>query len=142
MSIGFIRAGLAMKCGLAVAIVALLLLAGACGGDSASPKAKASGEHATTEDVERDLKFDARVSDFDVDGNKLVVNVNDRWMSSPAGMQQTAAKRWLERWQTAKEAEGQSAKDAKVVVRFNGDDILTVNAGGVTVVAKAKSEEK
>ena len=125
-----------------VTVMSLLFLAAGCGGgEPMSTEAKPSSVPVTAEDVERDLKFDARVSDFDTEGNKLIVNVNEHWMSSPAGMQQTAVKRWLTRWQASKVGEGEtSPKDLKVIVRFNGDEILVAMADGSVMVAKSKAE--
>ena len=144
MSNDLVRRAPAPRCAGFVILFGVLLLGAACGGgDTASPTAKASGGNVSAEDVERDLKFDARVSDFEEDGNKLVVNVNEHWMSSPAGMQQTAVKRWLARWQAAKAGEGGTPpKDAKVVVRYDGGEILTATAdGGIKVVTKKSEDE-
>ena len=145
MSNDFVRRAPAPRPAAFVLLLGVLLLAAACGGgDAANTAAKASGGSVSSEDVETDLKFDARVSDFEADGNKLVVNVNEHWMSSPAGMQQTAVKRWLSRWQASKADDGgKPPKDAQVVVRYDGGDILTATAdGGVKVVAKAKTEDE
>ena len=141
MSNDSVRRALARKCAASVILVGVVLLA-ACGGGSENAKTRISAGSVTAEDVERDLKFDARVSDFETEGNKLVVNVNEHWMSSPAGMQQTAVKRWLSRWQAAKAGNGGNApKDAKVEVRFGGKPILTAAEDGVSVLAKANSDE-
>ena len=144
MSNDFVRSASALKCAAFVTLVGALLVAASCGGeDAASATTKPSGVSVSAEDVERDLKFDARVSDFETVGNKLVVHVNEHWMSSPAGMQQTTVKRWLARWQASKAGDnGKPPKDAKVEVRYDGDPILIATAdGGVEVIAKAKSDE-
>ena len=143
MSSDLIRRGLVRKSAALVMLVGLLFLAAACGsGDSNNAAANASAGSVSAEDVERDLKFDARVDDFNIDGNMLEVNVNEHWMSSPAGMQQTTLKRWLARWQASKTGDGEMPpKDIQVVVRYQGEPILTAAGDGkVEVVAKAKSE--
>ena len=142
MSNDLVRRALARKRAVYAILVGVVLFAAACGGGAENAKTRTSAGSVTAEDVERDLKFDARVSDFETDGDKLVVNVNEHWMSSPAGMQQTAAKRWLARWQAAKAGDGGKApKDAKVEVRYGGKPILTAAEDGVNVLAKANSDE-
>ena len=142
MSDQIIRPGLALRCAVFMILMAVLVLSAACGSEGSKSMPKTSGQNISAEDVERDLKFDARVSDFDTDGDKLMVNVNEHWMSSPAGMQQTAVKRWLARWQASRSDDsGKAPKDTQVIVRYEGDDILTATPeGGVKVVAKAISE--
>ncbi|PYP85769.1 MAG: hypothetical protein DMF61_15685 [Blastocatellia bacterium AA13] len=144
MSDGLLRPALALKCATVIAVLAGLICAAACGGgDAANTGRKVKAENVSADDVERDLKFDARVSDFDTDGNKLIVNVNQQWMSSPAGMQQTAVQRWLTRWQASKASDGGAApKDTQVVVRYEGNDILTATGNGEIKVAKAAAESE
>ena len=132
-----------LKCASVLTLLTVSMFAAACGSDEpAKAAAKPFSEALTSDDVERDLKFDARVADFDTDGDTLTVDVNEHWMSSPAGMQQTALKRWFTRWQAAREAEsGKAPKGAEIVVRYDGNEILRATDAVIKVFGKKKEAE-
>src|SRR5687767_6690996 len=72
----------------AVSLVALLLTIG-CGSDSHDIGGAANYPSGISEDIEQQLKYDSRVDSFDTgSGEDLIVNVNESWLSSPAGMQE------------------------------------------------------
>ena len=81
-------------CSVGRRVGSILFLYG-CGGDSPHT-GNAANEYpaGVSEDVEQQLKYDARVESFEPDGEDLVVNVNDSWASSPQGMQERAVGQW------------------------------------------------
>jgi hypothetical protein len=128
--------------------IALILLAAGCGG-SHSTSTQATVYPAgskTDEDIDRELKFDARVEDYQADGSKLVVNVNSSFASSPPGIQQRAVAHWYGLWQAARTPENSKPqKGLEVVVRHDGADFAkwTGEEGYKPVVrAKAESDEE
>jgi hypothetical protein len=78
----------------------------------------------TDEDVDRELKFDARVQTYEAQGNKLVVDVNQSFASSPPGIQQRALSHWYSLWQAARTPQNSKPqKSLEVVVRYEGNDL-------------------
>jgi hypothetical protein len=128
-------------------ITAILLMAG-CAAESQSnghvglyaPGSK------TDEDVDRELKFDARVQSYTAEGDKLVVNVNESFASAPPGIQQRALGHWYSLWQAARTPQNSKPqKDLEVVVRFEGNELAkwTRDEGFKPVQrAKAKGEDE
>jgi hypothetical protein len=104
------------------AVGSMLLLYG-CGGDS-THTGNATNEYpaGVSEDVEQQLKYDARVESFEPDGEDLVVNVNDAWASSPQGMQERAVGQWYSLWH----AQGGS----KVIVKYDGNPVASWSGEG------------
>jgi len=70
-----------------------------------------------SEDIEQQLKYDARVDSFEPDGEDLIVNVNDTWLHSPPGMRERALGQWYSLWQPA------HGSASKIVVRFDGSEV-------------------
>jgi hypothetical protein len=106
-------------------ILALTLAAGSCGGgtenntSSIVPPANVSNQN-----VEDTLKFDSRVQDFDTDGDKLIVNVNESWIKSPPGLQERSVDGWLAGWKTERAGDSGSApKGLTVLVKYDGKDV-------------------
>ena len=77
----------------------IMLIMYGCGSDSSQTGATASYPTGISEDVEQQLKYDARVDGFDTgDGDSLVVTVNDAWLNSPQGMQERSLGQWYTLW--------------------------------------------
>jgi hypothetical protein len=91
----------------------------ACGGDD-NPNNNAS-QYPTgiSADIYKQLKYDARVQDYEEKGNTLEVNVNEAWMSSPPGMRERALGQWYTLWENAHGRQD----DLKIVVRHEGNEI-------------------
>jgi hypothetical protein len=111
----------------ALIAVTSLLLAISCGGQ-ASPSGPSSqyvelGKNASGEQIEKLLKFDSRVQDFELDQDRLIVNVNQYWIQSPPGMQQQALGQWFNSWRAERSEDGKVPKGLEVVVRFEDKDI-------------------
>ena len=105
-----------------VIIFSIALLALACGGDHTQTNTSPQYPTGIGNDIEKQLKYDARVQDFQPDGNTLIVNVNDSWMSSPPGMRQRALGQWYSLWQAA------HGNSSKIVVKHQGTEVDTWTA--------------
>lgn len=102
----------------AMALGSMLFMHG-CGSEPA-PAANSAIEYpaGVSEDIEQQLKYDARVESFEPEGEDLVVSVNDSWASSPQGMQERAMGQWYSLWH-AEHGGG------KVIVKHNGAAVAT-----------------
>ncbi|HEV8486201.1 MAG TPA: hypothetical protein VGV87_21845 [Blastocatellia bacterium] len=122
-----------------------LLMAGCSGGDSQSNGHVGlySPGSKTDEDVDKELKFDARVQNYTTEGDKLVVNVNESFASAPPGIQQRALGHWYSLWQAARTPQNSKpAKDLEVVVRFEGNDLAKwTRDEGFRPVQRAKAKD-
>ena len=124
-------------------ILALALAAGSCGGgtenntSSIVPPANVSNQN-----VEDTLKFDSRVQDFDTDGDKLIVNVNESWMKSPPGLQERSVDGWLSGWKAERAGDSGSApKGLTVLVKYDGNDVARATLDrGIELLGKPKTE--
>ena len=131
----------------ALTIAAFLLCAG-CGGGSDSRSNGHVGLYApgskTDEDVDRELKFDARVQNYTAEGDKLVVNVNESFASAPQGIQQRALGHWYSLWQAARTPQNtKPQKDLEVVARFDGNDLAKwTRDEGFRPVQRAKAKDE
>ncbi len=126
------------------ALIALILMT-ACGGhpEAGGPRAQFPEGSVTNEDVEKLLKFDARVQDSRVEGNKLIVNVNQSWTSSPPGIQERAMGRWYGYWQAANGGSADKPqKGFDVVAEFNGKQIAQWTSDGYTAPEKKSASEQ
>lgn len=107
--------------------ITALLLTVACGeGDTQSNGHVGlySPGSKTDEDVDKELKFDARVENYSAEGDLLVVNVNGSFASAPPGIQQRALGHWYSLWQAARTPQNSKPqKDLEVVVRFEGNEL-------------------
>jgi hypothetical protein len=107
--------------------IAALLLAVACGGSDSHSTGQVglySPGSKTDDDVDKELKFDARVQNYSAEGDKLVVNVTDSFASAPPGIQQRALGHWYSLWQAARTPQNSKPqKDLEVVVRFEGNEL-------------------
>ena len=129
-----------------VLLITAAVFAAACGGES-QPEGHAGMYAAgskTDEDVDRELKFDARVQTYEPQGNKLVVEVNESFASSPPGIQQRALSHWYSLWQAARTpANTKPQKSLEVVARYDGSDLAKWTGDDgfkLTVAAKPESE--
>ena len=119
------------------------LSAASCGGSSetAGIPAPSPSANISSDDVEKSLKFDSRVQDFDTDGDKLTVNVNEHWVSSPVGMQERALKKWFADWEGARAADngGKAPKGVTVVVSYDGNAVARATVDkGIEFLGKPK----
>lgn len=111
------------------------LLATACGGDTAPTGNASQYPTGIASDIEKQLKYDARVQDFKANGDTLIVTVNDAWMSSPPGMRARALGQWYSLWQPSHGA------GSKIVVEHQGNEVETWTAEkGYQPASKEKEE--
>ena len=118
---------------LAIILGSTLLING-CGGDAAPEGGTSAGYPAgVSEDIEQQLKYDARVESFEPDdAENLVVEVNDSWASSPEGMQERAAGQWYALWH--------AGHSGKVIVKYDGNVVATCSAEGYRPEPPAAAE--
>lgn len=104
-----------------------MLFAYACGGDDTSTNNASQYPTGISDDIYKQLKYDARVQDYQEEGNTLIVNVNDSWMLSPPGMRERALGQWYGLWQNAHGKQD----DLKIVVQHEGNalDSWSVDKG-------------
>jgi len=118
----------------ATSLVALLLTFG-CGSDSHETSGAANYPSGISDDIEQQLKYDARVDSFDTgSGEDLIVNVNDAWLSSPPGMQERSVGQWYSMWH--------SNHRGSVIVQHDGNKIASwTSDGGFKPETKSKGGE-
>jgi len=115
-------------------IVSATLFAYGCGTDSQQTSNVAKYPTGISEDVEQQLKYDARVDSFEPDGENLVVNVNDAWLNSPPGMQERAAGQWYSLWH--------SNHSGGVIVQHDGSKVASwTSEHGYMPASKSKKDE-
>jgi hypothetical protein len=116
-----------------------LLLVGCGGGHE---PAKQPGMYAAGSKTEKDLidmlKADARVEgDPSLQGDKLIVNVNQTFADSPIGLQQRAVWNWYNTLQAARNG----SKNVSVEALHEGAKVASWTAGeGFKLPAQAKKE--
>jgi hypothetical protein len=103
-------------------LLAAVLFAFGCGGDSRQTGSAAKYPTGISEDIGQQLKYDARVDSFDPDGEDLIVNVNETWLHSPPGIRERALGQWYSLWGPAHSSAG------KIVVKFDGDEVESFTA--------------
>ena len=103
-------------------LLAAVLFAFGCGGDSKQTGSAAKYPTGISEDIEQQLKYDARVDSFDPDGEDLIVNVNDTWLHSPPGIRERALGQWYSLWGPA------HSSSSKIVVKYEGDEVESFTA--------------
>jgi hypothetical protein len=105
-----------------------------CGSDSHQAGTVTKYPTGISEDVDQQLKYDARVDSYDTSGDTLTVNVNDAWLNSPPGMQERSLGQWYTLWH--------SSHSGGVVVQHDGNKVASwTNDGGFKPETKAKSDE-
>ena len=102
-------------------LVAALLTWG-CGSDSHQAGTAQTYPAGISEDIEQQLKYDARVDSFDPEGQDLIINVNDTWLHSPTGMRERALGHWYSLWQPA------HSSASKIVIKFDGNEVESWSA--------------
>jgi hypothetical protein len=112
---------------------AALLFAYACAGGSNQTTSTAKYPTGISDDIEQQLKYDARVDSFDATGDDLTVNVNDQWMNSPPGMQERSIGQWYSMWH--------SSHSGGVIVQHDGDKVASWTGEGYKPETKTKSAE-
>ena len=100
----------------------VMLLSSACGGDTAPQSSASQYPSGIGNDIYKQLKYDARVEDYEESGNTLVVNVNDSWASSPPGIRARSLGQWYSLWQAS------HGTGSKIVVKHEGNEIDSWNA--------------
>ncbi|HVF90799.1 MAG TPA: hypothetical protein VNH22_12080 [Blastocatellia bacterium] len=99
-----------------------VLITGACGGHhkTPTPTDQFPGTSADGETLEKMLKFDARVQDYEISGDKLIVNVNEYWIEAPYGIKERSTGQWFNMFRAS---QGNSAKELQVVVQHEGQEV-------------------
>jgi hypothetical protein len=98
-------------------LLVTMLYAVGCGSDSQQTSNTAKYPAGISEDIEQQLKYDARVESFEPDGQNLVVNVNNTWLHAPTGMRERTLGQWYSLWQTG------HGNASKVVVKHDGEEV-------------------
>jgi len=96
------------------------LFAYGCGSNSDQTSNTAKYPTGISEDIEQQLKYDARVESFEADGETLIVNVNDQWLNSPPGMQERSVGQWYSMWH--------SNHNGGVIVQHDGNKVASWTA--------------
>lgn len=105
-----------------------------CGSDSQHSGSAAKYPSGISEDIEQQLKYDARVDSYDSSGDTLTVNVNEAWLNSPPGMQERSVGQWYTLWH--------SSHSGGVVVQHDGNKVASwTSDGGYKPEPKSKGEE-
>src|SRR5262245_14810570 len=119
-----------------LAALSLAIASGACGGGPADSTNAAKYPTGISDDIDQQLKYDARVQDSRQDGDKLVITVNEAWVSQPQGMQERALGHWFSVWKAAHGA------SSRIVVEYGGEEISSYTADkGFQPVMKKKEGE-
>jgi hypothetical protein len=123
------------------ALIAVSVFLSACGDHSkhAGQLHKYPAGSVTSEDLDRQLKFDARVERYDdSDDKKLIIDVHQSWVASPPGMKERSLNQWYSMWQAVR---GDN-KGLEVVVQHDGTPVAKwTAAGGYELVEQKKSKE-
>lgn len=111
-----------------------VLFAFGCESNSNQTTTAAKYPTGISEDVEQQLKYDARVDSFDTSGEDLVVNVNDAWLNAPPGMQERSVGQWYSLWHTN--------HSGGVIVQHDGNKVATwTSNNGYKPETKSKVDE-
>lgn len=117
-----------------IALLIAAVFSFGCASDSNQATTSAKYPTGISEDVEKQLKYDARVDSYDASGDTLTVNVNDQWLNSPPGMQERSVGQWYSLWH--------ANHSGGVTVQHDGNKIGSwTNDGGYKPETKAKSDE-
>ena len=131
---GSLRVNALVRFAVCALVLGAALCAFGCGGDSTQTGNAAKYPTGISEDVEQQLKYDARVDSFEPDGENLVVNVNQAWINSPPGMQERAVGQWYALWH--------SNHSGGVIVQYEGNKVAswTSDRGYAPETKSAKKE--
>jgi hypothetical protein len=114
-------------------LMAATLFAFGCGSDSQHSGSAAKYSTGISENVEKQLKYDARVDSYDTSGDTLTVNVNDAWLNSPPGMQERSVGQWYTLWH--------SSHSGGVVVQHDGNKVASwTDDGGYKPETRSNSD--
>ncbi|HYP30000.1 MAG TPA: hypothetical protein VE262_25065 [Blastocatellia bacterium] len=105
-----------------LAVFLFAFITAACGGHHKPPSSTEQfpGATADSEYLEKMLKFDARVQDYEISGDKLVVNVNESWIDAPYGIKERATGQWFNMFRAS---QGGQQKAVQVVVQHQGQQV-------------------
>jgi hypothetical protein len=121
------------RCFIWISLVGAILFLYGCGGSQTDTGKTAKYPVGISEDIEQQLKYDARVDTFEPDGQTLVVNVNETWLHSPQGMRERALGQWYSLWQPS------HGNTSKIVVKHEGEEIESWTADkGYQPIVKQK----
>jgi hypothetical protein len=120
---------------LASVVLASVIILVACGGSSQDQSATTKYPSGISEDVEQQLKYDARVESVESgDNDSLIVNVNEGWLNSPPGMQERSLGQWFTMWH--------SSHSGGVIVQHAGNKIASwTSQDGYKPEPKAGSDQ-
>ncbi len=111
-----------------------VLFAFGCGSNSNQTTTAAKYPTGISEDIEQQLRYDARVDSFDTGSEDLVVNVSDAWLNAPPGMQERSVGQWYSLWH--------ANHSGGVIVQFDGNKVATwTSNNGYKPETKSKSDE-
>ena len=117
-----------------IIVLSAMLFSFGCGSDSQKTANAAKYPTGISDDVEQQLKFDARVDSFDASGDTLTVSVNDQWLNSPPGMQERSVGQWYTLWH--------ANHSGGVTVEHDGNKIASwTNDGGYKPEPRKKSDD-
>jgi hypothetical protein len=139
-SISFVR----RPAGVTLATVLILgssVIFSSCGGSTQARQTIVPPANIGDQQVEKTLKYDSRVQDFDTDGDKLVVNVNQFFITSPVGIQQRTLDGWFKQWRTEHGGDQKASASVSVEVKYDGNTISRATpSNGVEILAKPTSK--
>lgn len=119
---GLVRLSQLVRLALFAFAAGSLLISSGCGSSSHHTGTSEKYPAGISEDIEQQLKYDARVDSFNPEGEDLVVNVNDAWLQSPPGIRERALGQWYSLWRPAHSAA------SKIVVKFDGNELESWSA--------------
>ena len=114
---GLVHLSIIVRMMLVAFVLGSMVLALGCGGGSHHTSSAEKYPAGISEDVEQQLKYDARVDSFTPEGDDLIVNVNDSWMHSPPGIRERALGHWFSLWKPSQNTAN------KIVVKFDGNEV-------------------
>ena len=114
---GFLNLPTPVRKTLSAFVLGSMLFTFGCGGESHQTGIAEKYPAGISEDIEQQLKYDARVDGFEPEGADLIVNVNDTWLHSPPGIRERALGQWYSLWQPA------PGSASNIVEKFEGNEV-------------------